>query len=105
MFKKHGLKKTILIILCVMLAGPQVGLGLELVALVEVSGAELFIFYFTAPFWFYWYKFKTWYLKNDPYFFIPCRAHLMQCPALIAHMIPFLMVATIGTMSTVAVTT
>ena len=103
--EKHGIGKSLLILLCLVMAGPEIGLGLELIALIELSGAELFLFYFTAPLWFYWYKVQTWLRKADPYFFVPCREHLFQCPSLIAHAIPFLLVASVGAMPAVVAAT
>jgi len=72
-----------------MLAGPELGIGLELMVLMDALGVEFFILAMTAPLWVYGYRFKALLGRLDPYFFIASRSQLAQCPALLSHAIPF----------------
>ncbi len=73
---------------CLVVAGPELGLGLEMIALVELLGVELFLFAFIVPLWFYWFRIQAWFYKVDPYFFIPTLKQIRICPRLLAHAIP-----------------
>jgi hypothetical protein len=76
------------VLACLTVAGPELGIGLELVGLVDLLGVELFLFCFVTPLWFYWYRFLSWLYKSDPYFFIPSSKQILECPNLFAHAIP-----------------
>ena len=80
---------AILVILaCLLVAGPELGIAFELIALVDVLGIELLIFCFTAPLWVFWYQVKSWCFRFDPYFFMPSPEQILVCPGLLAHAVP-----------------
>jgi hypothetical protein len=79
---------VVVVLICLALAGPEIGIGFELIGLVDLLGIELFLFCFTAPLWFYWYRIQSWLYKSDPYFFIPSSKQILACPNLLAHAIP-----------------
>ena len=80
--------KVIIILLCLIIAGPEFGVGLELIVLVDAFGMELFLFSLSAYMWGYWNFVKSKLEKFDPYFFISPIKDILKCPALIAHAIP-----------------
>lgn len=80
--------KIAIIIFCLAIAGPEFGVGLELIALVDAFGAELFLLSLTASLLSYWYFIKSKLEEFDPYFFIPPLRDILKCPALLAHTIP-----------------
>ncbi|PCJ22594.1 MAG: hypothetical protein COA96_13985 [SAR86 cluster bacterium] len=80
--------KLAVIIICLVIAGPEFGIGLELIALVDVFGVELFVLSLTASLWSYWYIVKSKIEKFDSYFFISPLKDILKCPALLAHAIP-----------------
>ena len=77
-----------IIIFCFAIAGPELGVGLELIALVDAFGIELFLLSLTASLWGYWFYFKSKLEEFDPYFFISPLKDILKCPALLAHAIP-----------------
>ena len=90
------LGKILLIALCLFIAGPQLAVGFELVALIDLFGLELFLLSFLGPLWFYWFRLEMWLGKIDKFFFIPTLEQLRQCPSLIAHAVPGYMPALLG---------
>jgi hypothetical protein len=70
--------------------GPEFGIGLEMVVLMDFLGVELFLFallvglrlpYFT-------HLVHSASMKVDPYYFIPTRAQMVSCPGMLAHTVP-----------------
>jgi len=86
------MKRTILTLLvatlCLVLAGPELGVGLELLGLLDLLGVELFLFCFSVPILFYWFRFENWLYRVDPYFFLPSVKQVQEYPGLVAHSIP-----------------
>ena len=82
------LHKLALIFLLLIIAGPEFGMGLELIALVDAFGIELFLFTLSAYFWSYWAYVKSKLEALDPYFFLSPLKDIVRCPALLAHAIP-----------------
>ena len=81
--------KTIgIILICLVLAGPEFGVALELIALINAFGIELFLLSITASMWVHWYFIKSKLEKWDPFFFFSPPRDILKCPALIAHAIP-----------------
>ncbi len=82
--------KIAIIILCLAMAmiGPELGVGLELIALVNAFGVELFLLSLTATLWGYWNFAKSKLEEFDPYFFLSPPKDILKCPALLAHAIP-----------------
>lgn len=89
---KSFLFKIVLAIVCLALAGPELGIALEFVVLLDLLGIELFIFAISVPIFFYSRLLVLEIQKLDPYFFISPRRDVIECPALIAHAIPFFIV-------------
>ncbi len=85
--------KIIAIILIIAFAGPEIGLGLEAFAVLEILGAEMFFLslyigmrllsfsVITKPA-------RKWLEQHDPYFFIPTAAQVRDCPGIVSHAIP-----------------
>jgi len=90
--KRKKFYTLVAVIGCVFIAGPELGIGLELLATAELLGIELLIFCLVAPFWFYTYRLESWFQKIDPYFFIPSRQQILATPGILAHAVPGYMV-------------
>ena len=90
---KSTVFKILLMSLCLTIGGPELGIGLEMLGLLNLMGVELFVFAFSLPILYYgsmaFYKVQEF----DPYYFTSPRKDLAQCPALLAHAIPFFIVA------------
>jgi len=80
--------KITLLVLCLALAGPELGLGLELIALVNAMGMELILISLTAALWGHWRYVLAKLEEIDPYFFISPMRDVVKCPGLLAHAIP-----------------
>jgi len=85
--------KVLLILSCLVVAGPELGIGLEFLVLLDLMGAEFFLFAFSVPALFYGRiliaQVQKFIEKLDPYFFVSPRHDVFNCPALLAHTIPF----------------
>jgi len=82
------LQMMALMLFCLVIAGPEFGVGLELLVLVDAFGVELILLSLTASLWNYWNYLVAKLEELDPYFFISSYKDIMQCPALLAHAIP-----------------
>ena len=80
--------KIAILLLCLVLAGPEFGIGLELIVLVDAFGIELFLFSLSVSLWGYWSFVKSKLEELDPYFFVSSLKDIRKCPALLAHAIP-----------------
>ena len=87
--KKSTYLKYFLIFLCLAAAGPELGIALGMVGLLDFMGIGLFMFAFSVPIFFYSRMLVFQVQKLDPYFFIPSRRNMVICPAIAAHAIPF----------------
>ena len=90
--KRKNFYSFVIVVGCVLIAGPELGLGLELLATVELLGLEMFVFCFIAPFWHYMYRLESWLQKIDPYLFVPSKRQVLTVPGILAHAIPGYMV-------------
>ncbi|WP_293746645.1 hypothetical protein [uncultured Paraglaciecola sp.] len=90
---------------CLLLSKPElIALGL----FIDAIGLEMFVMLLQAQviaigsYYFHvWLKpvFKPFYRfldKHDPYFFVPTKAAVKECPALLCHAMPFLVVLIVG---------
>jgi len=77
-----------LMFFCLVIAGPEFGVGLELLVLVDAFGIELIFLSLSASLWNHWNYLVAKLEQLDPYFFLSSSKDIMQCPALIAHAIP-----------------
>ena len=73
-----------------LLAGPELIVSIEMMALVEVLGASTFVMMYFAGFKLFlskmWDKYKSF--ENYSIFFIPTISVLKQMPSMIIHAIP-----------------
>jgi len=81
--------RLLLIFSFLVVAGPELGLGLELLVLLDLMGIELFLFVFSVRALFYSRMLIIQVQKLDPYFFLSSRREVADCPALLAHATPF----------------
>lgn len=81
---------TLAMIIIMLVAGPEIMISMELMAIVEVLGASTFVaMYFSGLKLFIcncWDKFKTF--ESHSFFFIPSFDALKQMPSLFIHAIP-----------------
>jgi len=94
---RKKLLRVFAIALIVLIAGPEIGIGIELFAVLDIMGAELFVLSFAVgirmlPIWGYFEIAHRKILVFDPYFFVPTLRHLRECPGLVAHALPGFMV-------------
>jgi len=80
--------KIAVIFLCLAIAGPEFGVGLELIILVDAFGLELILLSLTASLWNQWNYIISKLEELDPYFFVSSSKDIVKCPALVAHAIP-----------------
>ncbi|GJM12273.1 MAG: hypothetical protein DHS20C12_06760 [Pseudohongiella sp.] len=86
--KVQNFHKVAIILFCLAIAGPEFGVGLELIVLVDAFGLELIILSLTASLWNQWNYVISKLEEIDPYFFISSSKDIVKCPALLAHAIP-----------------
>ena len=79
-------------ILILAIVGPELGIGLEFIAVIDLMGAGLFLTSVCIG--------LKWYLKTlvssavralqklDPFFFIPKMGQITECPAILSHSVP-----------------
>jgi hypothetical protein len=77
----------------VIFAGPELGIGLELFALLNLYGTELFILSLAVgvrmlPVWLVVHPIRNFAERIDPYFFVPRRSQIASCPGIVAHLMP-----------------
>ena len=90
---KKWLMVAVVSLLILVIAGPEFGMGLELVAIVDLLGAELFLLslllglrlvsrlYVLDP--------ALRFLERvDPYFFVPTQWQIRTCWGTVAHVMP-----------------
>jgi hypothetical protein len=80
--------KIAIVFICLAIAGPEFGMGLEMIALVDAFGIELFLFVLSTYLWSYWAFVKSKLEEIDPYFFVSSVKDIIKCPGLLAHAIP-----------------
>lgn len=80
--------KAAIVLMCFALAGPELGIGIELILLIDAFGIELLLLSLTASMWNYWYYIRGLIERIDPYFFLSPLRDIRKCPGLIAHAIP-----------------
>ena len=90
---KKWLMVAVVSLLILVIAGPEFGAGLELVAIVDLLGTELFLLslllglrlvlrlYVLDPT-------RRFLERVDPYFFVPTRRQIGRCPGIVAHAMP-----------------
>jgi putative effector of murein hydrolase LrgA (UPF0299 family) len=92
-FAKNQTLRLIAILLIVLIAGPEIGIALDLTILLDIVGAELFLLSFIVgirmmPWRFIVDRVVTFLYRIDPYFFIPSARQIRQCPPIAVHAVP-----------------
>ncbi len=109
-FAARWLLRIAAVFIILVLAGPEIGIGVELLAITELLGAELFVVSFLAGFRL---LLDTHVLtpvrrlleRIDPFFFIPTTNQIALVPGMVAHVVPGLVVTYIGWLVFVSVPT
>lgn len=86
----QGFWKIAATVIVLLLAGPEILISMELMAMVEVLGASTFVIAYFSAFKLYFEKPLNWIKRFEVYsfFFIPSKMHLKAMPSLIIHAIP-----------------
>ena len=89
--------RWVALLLIGLVVGPEVGFSIEIVAVLDLMGAELFLFAFGGAqlIWF-WGRVRSFFERIDPYFFVPTRGQIVLVPGIVAHAVPGLMSMYIG---------
>ena len=91
--------QVLAVLLITAIAGPDVGLSMEMFALLDGLGAELFLFSFVVGLRLYFHiaclQVRLFFERKDPYFFIPSRQQVATCPGIIVHAIPGFIILTL----------
>ena len=98
---RKGVLRTLALILIVLIAGPEAGLGAEAIATLDVLGAELFLASLIMglrmlPVWFIPGRLKAALENVDPYFFVPSARQIGECPPIVCHALPCLVPVCFG---------
>ena len=80
-------------VVCILIAaGPEIGIALELIGLLDLIGVELFL---SLAFGGLLLRFRTLLSgleesleRLDPFFFIPTRQQVADCPGILVHAVP-----------------
>lgn len=91
--KRNFIFKITAILLVLAFAGPEMGLGLEAFALLEILGAELFFLSFIVglrmlPISILTLPLRQLVEKHNPNFFVPTVRQIRSCPGIISHPMP-----------------
>jgi len=95
----------VIAMLILLAAGPEIGIALELIGLIDAAGVGLVLMFsfagFTWRFRVITSRFSLALQRIDPYFFVASPAQVRVCPALLAHAVPlfisFYLVSLVGT--------
>ncbi len=90
---RNFILRILAILIIVAVAGPEMGLGLEAFAVLDILGAELFFLSFFVgirflPISIVTRPFRNWIERYDPYFFIPKISQIKRCPGIVSHSVP-----------------
>ncbi|MGB1261368.1 MAG: hypothetical protein ACPG52_00540 [Cognaticolwellia sp.] len=85
-----GIWHSLAVIIVVLVAGPEIMMSMELMAVVELLGASTFVFMYISGLKLFFAKASVKYKKFEHYsvFFIPSLSALKQMPSLAFHAIP-----------------
>jgi len=91
---RKRLLRFLAIILIILIAGPEAGLGVEAFAALDALGAELFLTSLIVglrmlPIWFIFDRLNKLIERLDPYFFVPSVRQIRDCPPIAVHALPF----------------
>lgn len=90
--EKRPVLRFLVVALILLVAGPEIGIALQLVGLIDLVGVELFL---TLVFGGVLWRFrvaadvvKAALERLDPFFFVPTRSQVISCPTLVVHAVP-----------------
>ena len=91
---RNRLLRILAIILIILIAGPEAGLGAKALATLDAMGAELFLTSLIIglrmlPIWFVFSWLKRLLERADPYFFVPTARQIRDCPPIACHALPY----------------
>ncbi len=97
---KNGTLRLAAIILIILIAGPEVGIAIDLTILLDLVGSELFLLSFIVGIRMIPWRFAAdcvlaFLYRVDRYFFIPSAQQVRQCPPIAMHAVPGLVAACI----------
>lgn len=96
-----GLWHALAMLIVFIIAGPEILISMELIAIIEVLGASTFVIAYLSGLRLYLEKPLGWLMipilkyaeyESNPYFFIPRFEHVKLMPSLLVHAIPEKMV-------------
>ena len=90
---RSRLLRLLAVVLIILIAGPEIGLGMEALAALNAMGAELFITSLIVgirmlPIRLVLTRMKRLVEGIDPYFLVPSWAQIRDCPPIAVHAIP-----------------
>jgi len=90
---RNRLLRILAMILIILIAGPEAGLGAEAIATLDALGAELFLTSLIIglrmlPIWFIFGWLRKLLERADPYFFVPSTQQVRDCPPIVCHALP-----------------
>ena len=82
--------RALIVLLIFLVVGPEFGIGVEFVVLMDFLGVELFLLALLAGLRLPYVTnlVHSASMKADPYYFIPTRAQMLSCPGLLARTLP-----------------
>jgi len=85
--------RAIALALVIAIAGPEMGLGLEAFAVLQLLGVEMVLLSFLVglrllPIWHVMVPIRRWIEKRDPYFYLPNGSQIKSCPGIVCHAVP-----------------
>ena len=85
-----GVWHSLAVIIVMLVAGPEVIMSIELMAMVELLGASTFVLMYASGLKLFFANIMVNYKKFERYsiFFVPCLSVLKQMPSLVIHVIP-----------------
>ena len=90
---RDPLLRVLAILLVAIMAGAEIGIGMELAAMLDVLGAEMFLFTFIVgvrmlPIWIIFDRLAGLLQRVDSYFFVPSAKQVAHCPGIVMHALP-----------------
>ena len=91
---RNRLLRILAMILIILIAGPEAGLGAEAIAALDALGADLFLTSLVVglrmlPIWFVFGWLRSLLERVDPYFFVPSARQVRDCPPIACHALPY----------------
>jgi hypothetical protein len=85
-----GIWHSLAVIIVVLVAGPEIMMSMELMAMVELLGASTFVLMYVSGLKIFFAKVTIKYKNFERYsvFFVPSLSSLKQMPSLVFHAIP-----------------